>query len=82
MLFRWSAAYARVERRCKAKQCRRGKTTLTYGQFTPTVVRFLGRVQSGNTNILVTMAALCYFIIAQVVIADVESGLSVRDAVT
>jgi hypothetical protein len=33
--------------------------------LSPTVVRFLGRVQSGESNSLVTMAALCYFIIAQ-----------------
>ena len=35
-------------RRCKAKQGRRGKTALTCGLLTPTVVRFLGRVERGR----------------------------------
>jgi hypothetical protein len=62
MLSRWLAADARVG--C-AKQGRPGKTALVW-ILGSTVVRFLDLVQTEREKIyLVTMEALCFFIIAQ-----------------
>jgi len=73
MLSRWWAADARVEgHQCKAKQgpSRREPRRLN---LTSTIVRFLDRAQGGKRIYLVTMAALCFFIIAPSLLHSVDA---------